>query len=168
MLDKAEIVSLVVPRFERQPVGIMLVRREAGPAALADREQFRYQKPSDFVAVLRAEYVFDLAMCIIVRAILNAVNICFPDGKRLQDAVQFYRDKNLGSVRFANQLCFRASRAVDALRFAVPDINATLAYVVKMHALNLDIHGSGCRNRARFIAGDLMLEDFAASGLMLK
>ena len=59
---EAEIIGFVVTSFKRQAICVMLVGRKAGPAALANCEQFRDQKTANFVTIFRAENMLDFSV----------------------------------------------------------------------------------------------------------
>ena len=81
---EAEVIGLVMPGFQGQTVGVMLVAGKARPAACADGEQLAHQKAADFAMVFGAKDMLDLAMGFgVVRTILHKVKVGGAHVKRL-------------------------------------------------------------------------------------
>ena len=69
-------------------VGVMLVCRETGPAALANGEQFRHKQTADLVVVFCAKDMLDLAVCLrVVRPVLHGVQLGHAHVKWIENLV---------------------------------------------------------------------------------
>ena len=111
--------------------------------------------------LLLAKDMLDLAVRLrVVGAILHKVG--FADVERLQHLVVL-RAGNEGfrGIRNADNGHFRADRHIDPLRFAIPHILAAIAEIAEGNTLDLDIDGSGRRNDAGLVAGNLIFESLA-------